>query len=280
MTAMHQAGAQANWLPDGRLHLHHGPIDIILQGWGDPRALQAGYAAAVARFETILTELVAELPALRAEAAPLSGPVAQAMAAAVAPFRPAFITPMAAVAGAVADTVLQAFLRPGITRAYANNGGDIALHLDPGESLTCAVAGSPARLTLRAEDPVRGIATSGWRGRSWSFGIADAVTVLARTAAMADAAATMVANAVDLPGHPAISRRPAEELQADSDLGRRKVTVDVGPLTGAEVARALARGEAAAMAFRARGLIDSAALFLHPDLRVLGPLRLKEDAFA
>ena len=280
MTAMHQAGAQANWLPDGRLHLHHGPIDIILQGWGDPRALQAGYAAAVARFETILTELVAELPALRAEAAPLSGPVAQAMAAAVAPFRPAFITPMAAVAGAVADTVLQAFLRPGITRAYANNGGDIALHLDPGESLTCAVAGSPARLTLRAEDPVRGIATSGWRGRSWSFGIADAVTVLARTAAMADAAATMVANAVDLPGHPAIRRRPAEELQADSDLGRRKVTVDVGPLTGAEVARALARGEAAAMAFRARGLIDSAALFLHPDLRVLGPLRLKEDAFA
>lgn len=280
MTAMHQAGVQANWLPDGRLHLHHGPIDLILQGWGDPRALQAGYAAAVARFETILTELVAELPALRAETAPLSGPVAQAMAAAVAPFRPAFITPMAAVAGAVADTVLQAFLRPGITRAYANNGGDIALHLDPGESLTCAVAGSPARLTLRAEDPVRGIATSGWRGRSWSFGIADAVTVLARTAAMADAAATMVANAVDLPGHPAIRRRPAEELQADSDLGRRPVTVDVGPLTGAEIALALSRGEAAAAAFRARGLIDSAALFLHPDLRVLGPLRLKEDAFA
>ena len=54
---------------------------------------------------------------------------------------------------------------------------------------------------------MRGIATSGWRGRSFSLGIADAVTVLAATAAEADAAATVIANAVDLPGHPAIDTR-------------------------------------------------------------------------
>ena len=96
-----------------------------------------------------------------------------------------------------------------LDKAYVNNGGDIALHLAPGAvDATPAIAGTghglADRVIIRADDPVRGIATSGWRGRSFSLGIADAVTVLARTAAEADAAATMIANAVDLPGHPAI----------------------------------------------------------------------------
>lgn len=272
--------AQATWLPDGRQHLHHGPIDLILQGWGDGAALRAGYAAAATRFDTILAELVAELPALRAEDTTVSGPTARIMAAAVAPFRPAFITPMAAVAGAVAQTVLAAFVRSGITRAYANNGGDIALYLAAGQSLTCAVGGSETRITIDAADPVRGIATSGWRGRSWSFGIADCVTVLAETAAQADAAATMIANAVDLPAHPAITRRPATDLQADSDLGHRPVTAHVGPLTRTDIETAVARGVAAAQSFRARNLIDACAITLGPVTRTLGPLRLKEPEHA
>ena len=90
-------------------------------------------------------------------------------------------------------------------------------------------------MTVHADDPVRGIATSGRHGRSFSLGIADAVTVLAKTAAQADAAATVIANAVDLPGHPAILRRPACELQPDSDLGDRLVTRDVGALSEQEI---------------------------------------------
>ena len=171
----------------------------------------------------------------------------------------------------------------GVTRAYVNNGGDIALHLESGESLTCALAtrpGMPDRTTIRAADPVRGIATSGWHGRSLSLGIADAVTVLARTAAMADAAATMIANAVDLPGHPAISRRPAQEIQADSDLGDRPVTVGLDGLSPAEIDAALAGGLAAARAFRANALIEAAALFLHPEIRTLGYPFLKEPGHA
>lgn len=273
-------GAQATWLPGGRLHLHHGPIDLILQGWGDARALQAGYAAAVTRFDTILAELVSELPALRSPGTPVIGPTARLMAAAVAPFRPTFITPMAAVAGAVADTILRAFVRPGITRAYANNGGDIALHLDPGEQLTCAIAGAGGSVTIRAEDRVRGIATSGWRGRSWSMGIADSVTILGKTAAQADAAATIVANAVDLPRHPAITRRPAHDLQADSDLGPRLVTTAVAPLSPQEAQTAVDRGAAAGQAALSRGLIDGALIFLHPAVRTLGSLRLKEPELA
>lgn len=276
-------GAQVHRLADGRLHLHHGPIDVIAQAWGDPQAVAAGEARMAARFRTVLAELCAELPALRSERAEVRGPVAQAMAAAVAPYRPRFITPMAAVAGAVADALLAELAVPGVTRAFVNDGGDIALHLTPGQCLTCAIAarpGFPDRITIRHDDPVRGIATSGRGGRSWSLGIAGAVTVLARTAAMADAAATMIGNAVDLPGHPAVTRRPARALQADSDLGDLPVTVAVGPLSARETARALDAGLATADAFRSAGLMDAAALFLHPEVRVLGPLLLMEPADA
>lgn len=258
------SGAVAALLPDGRLHLQHGPIDIVAQGFGPDDALRAAHARAAARFATVLDELVAELPMLRSEMGLVSGKIARRMVLAVLPYRPAFLTPMAAVAGAVAEEVLQALAGPGITRAYVNNGGDIALHLGPGESLTCALAvtGGLEQVTVAGSDPVRGIATSGWRGRSFSLGIADAVTVLARTAAMADAAATMIANAVDLPGHRGIRRRPAQEMQADSDLGARAVTVDVPALSPADRAAALRAGLAAAEGFRARGLIEGAALFL------------------
>ncbi len=84
--------------------------------------------------------------------------------------------------------------------------------------------------------PARGVATSGRHGRSFSLGIADAVTVLARTASQADAAATVIANAVDLPGHPAVIRVPANDLQPDSDLGARLVTRAVGNLSAADIA--------------------------------------------
>jgi uncharacterized protein len=268
-------GAQVAWLPGERLHLHQGPIDLILRAEG-PGA-DAAHARAVARFDGLLAGLVAELPALRnAEPQPLRGAVARAMARAVAPHRPAFITPMAAVAGAVADAVLAAMLQGGgITRAYVNNGGDIAVHLAPGQMFSVAIAsrpGFPDRITLRGGDGVGGIATSGWRGRSQSLGVADAVTVLAATAAQADAAATMIANSVDLPGHPVITRRAARLIKADSDLGDLAVTTDVGPLSPDLVAAALDRGATHADTLVARGMVAGAALFLHPDLRLIGAL--------
>ena len=124
-----------------------------------------------------------------------------------------------------------------LSRAYVNNGGDIALHLAPGEHFVAGMVERPDRpslfgtVTLDSAQPVRGIATSGWRGRSFSLGIADAVTVLADRAAMADAAATVIANAVDLPGHPNIVRVPADTLAPDSDLCDRLVTQEVGELS-------------------------------------------------
>ena len=272
----------ARLLPDGRrLHLQDGPIDLVIGADGAHEAVAAAYRAAAGRFAGLLDELCTELPLLRAPAAPDRAPagiVARRMWAAVLPHAPrAFITPMAAVAGAVAEEILAAMTAAApLDRAHVNNGGDIALHLAPGMSLAAGLVDRPDRPTLvgsatiRATDPVRGIATSGWRGRSFSLGIADAVTILARTAAEADAAATVVANAVDLPGHGAIARRRARDLQPDSDLGDRLVTVAVGHLDAAEIERALVAGLQAADRLIADGLIAGAALQLAGRVRVAG----------
>ncbi len=276
-------GAQARLLQDGRrLHLQHGPIDVILEGWGEPPEVAAAYRQAAAAFEGLLDELVAELPLLRRpiqEPMPAAqGPVARRMIEAVWPHRAVFVTPMAAVAGAVADHLLHRMLQGRrLTRAYVNDGGDIALHLAPGTALTLGAVADIEQprldgfLRITAADPVRGVATSGRGGRSFSLGIADAVTVLARNAAEADAAATLIANAVDL-DHPAIERRPAVELDPDSDLGERLVTVSVGALPPDAVEAALASGTAEAERMRACGLIVAAGLWLQGSFRSAGPL--------
>ena len=123
--------------------------------------------------------------------------------------------------------------------------------------------------TLRLDAPC-GIATSGWRGRSQSLGIADAVTVLADCAAVADAAATLIANAVN-GEHPAIRRLPARSVKQDSDLGELPVTVDVGPLPAATVHSALASGAALAAQLRTRGLIRAAYLALQQQAVSVAP---------
>jgi uncharacterized protein len=163
-----------------------------------------------------------------------------------------------------------------LARAYVNNGGDIALHLAPGEMFSIGMIDRldqlslVGRATVGAADRVRGVATSGWRGRSFSLGAADAVTVLATSAALADAAATLIANAVDIPGHPAIRRTPACDLDPQSDLGERRVTVAVGPLTPGETEHALASGAAEAELWRDLGLIEAAALRLGERTRLVG----------
>jgi len=219
------------------------------------------------------------LPAFFLAPRAFDGPTARRMEAAVMPLAEGFITPMAAVAGSVADEMLAALLAGRkLDRAYVNNGGDSALHIGKGQSMNLAIAGTgngmADRITIRSEDGVHGVATSGWRGRSFSLGIADAVTVLARTGAEADAAATLIANAVDLPGNPAIKRVPAHELSPDSDLGPRLVTQAVGTLALGEVARALDNGLAVAEDFRRRGLIAASALFLGGEARISGSMAL------
>lgn len=275
------AGATTRLLADGRrLHCSHGPIDLIVEAFGAPGEIAASYEQAAARFPDILPALAGEIDLLRSPlgaARPRpAGPVARRMVAACWPHRTQFVTPMAAVAGAVADEMLAALVAGrDLAKAYVNNGGDIAFHLAPGEILTAGLIGDyhlpaiDATCALAADQPARGIATSGWKGRSFSLGIADAVTVLARDAAGADVMATLIANAVDA-DHPAIERAPARTLDPDSDLGGRLVTTGVGALDGATVAAALAGGLGAADAALRGGHIQAAVLVLQGEFRVAG----------
>ena len=270
-------------LPDGkRLHLQDGPIDLIVEAKGDGQEVCAAYEAAARRFTGLLDELCKELVELRQAADPkrstLKGVVARRMHAAVTPFAAdCFITPMAAVAGSVAEEILGAMVgAAALDRAYVNNGGDIALHLVQGEQFTVGLIDRPdsqglmRTMVIGADDPIRGIATSGRHGRSFSLGIADAVTVLARTASQADAAATIIANAVDLPGHPAVIRMPADELHPDKDLGARLVTRAVGTLSESEIEQALEAGADCARRLLTAGLIEGAALRLKGETVVVG----------
>lgn len=275
-----QATRQA--LSDRRWHFQHGPIDMILQLDGHVAACTQALQNAWTRFENILPELVRELPWLRKPVTELhahvfQSVVAQRMHAAAANMAWAssdgFVTPMAGVAGAVAQEVMQALALPGVDRAFVNNGGDIALHLACGEwrigvvsDLQQALASDPlsdllvdGTFAISHDMPVRGVATSAWRGRSFSLGIADSVTVLADTAAHADVAATMIANAVNVQ-HPSIQRRPANSLRDDTDLGERMVTVDVPPLPSTLIQSALQLGLDCARGLQARGQLHAALL--------------------
>ncbi|MEK9801434.1 MAG: UPF0280 family protein [Alphaproteobacteria bacterium] len=257
-----QSGAMANWLDHRRLHLQHGPIDLLITAEGAPEALAKAYSAAADAFADVLQMLVAELGDLRRPAQrPMhrfEGPVSRAMAAAIDPYVASFhgehyVTPMIAVAGSVADHVLSA-MGGGLERAFVNNGGDIAddrnvVFSDVMLSQQAERGGKmplEGRIRLAHGDGVGGIATSGRRGRSLSFGIADSVTVLASNAAAADVAATMIANAVTTESE-AIKRAPANSIDDDSDLGERLVTVAVGALGQDEIVEALNHGRALAL---------------------------------
>jgi uncharacterized protein len=282
-----QAPSSAGARAAQRWRFAWGPIDLLIGADGVAAACLAAHDAAWARFVQVLPELVAELPRLRQPVEPgepvitpsgvlqelhdLQGPIARRMWRACARVREAatadFITPMAAVAGAVAEDLIKPFVAAGCARAWVNNGGDIALHLARGEQLQVGLvadigrrrAALDGRFSIHHADATRGIATSGWRGRSLSLGIADAVTVLAKSAALADAAATLVANAVDV-SHPLVQRAPASSRQDDSDLGERLVTVDVPSLPPPLVQQALQAGLARAQQLQVAGVIEAAVL--------------------
>jgi ApbE superfamily uncharacterized protein (UPF0280 family) len=262
-------GVQAALLSGDRLHLQHGPIDLII-GADGKRAL--AFEAAKTRLGTVLAELMDEIDLLRiARGLKPKGNIALRMWCA-AQAHDGFVTPMAGVAGAIAETVLDAMKQAtDIKRAYVNNGGDIAVHLEGDAEFCVGIAGvkggALGKITLNAASSIRGIATSGQGGRSLSLGIADSVTVLGQTACTADVAATLIAGAVDLPSHPMITRQAANEVVDGSDLGARPVVTHVGKLRAAEVMCALEAGLSRARLMQSNGLIQAASLHLQGQSR-------------
>jgi len=282
---------QINWFPDGkRLNLRHGPIDLILEAETfNAEDLDLVYANAAAAFKSVLNTLAGELDYLRS---PLNqndnypeGEIARAMVSASRPFcADHFLTPMICVAGSVADHILSVMCTSAdLKKAYVNNGGDIAMYLSEGTYYDVGVCANPhngeivSKAHITSRDRVCGVATSGWRGRSHSFGIADSVTVLAANAAIADTAATLICNAVDLPGSPMVQRQPADTLSPDSDLGDRMVTTNVFALSETEQESALQPGKALAEQMLDSGLIVSAYLSLQETTQIIGAPHIRQS---
>ncbi len=266
------------------LFLRHGPIDLFMGvDTHDEPDRQKAFRIAAASFEPILSDLCGELDVLRLPVTTRQwvpdSPVAARMLDAVSVFSEKhFVTPMIAVAGSVADHLTQCVAgKVSARRIFVNNGGDISVRLSENQSFTVGICSDLAtgricsRATIRAEDDVGGVATSGWAGRSHSLGIADAVTVFAANAALADAAATLIANAVNLPSSRKIERAPARELNPDSDLGDMLVTTGVARLDAFEKQDALTEGCRLAEKMRRSGIIHLAHLVLQGMHRVVTP---------
>ena len=271
---------------DHRLHLQEGPIDLILDVDAFKNIREHLFFSAKKRLSSVLRELVLELDLLKIPwgiKSPVpEGGIAQRMFYAVSDLD-VFVTPMAGVAGAVADEILDVMRKAAeksdyyldnVQRMYVNNGGDLSFWLKNGSSFSVGIIDNIERpelntkVSLHHESPVRGIATSGWRGRSQSLGIADAVTVLAKTAVEADVAATLIANDVNIED-PGIEKRPASELKDDSDLGSMPVTVDVPSLPDFLVSEALKKGAKTARKFISKGIIETAYLSLQKQILVV-----------
>ena len=170
------------------------------------------------------------------------------------------LTPMASVAGTIADAVADYLFGRGMTKVVVDNGGDVAIRLRG--SATARVGIRPSIraeeishvLSLDASESSWGVATSGLGGRSFTRGIASAVTVIAGSASLADAAATAIANATFVEDKSVI-QRPAEEMDPDTDIRGIPVTVKVGSRSQETATQALRQGLKKAEGLVAKGAI-------------------------
>ena len=258
-----------------RLFLQHGPIDLFMTVEAESKHEEQGaYRLVASNFVGVLPELCDELSILRSplsrQSAEPVGAIAKRMFVAASSHAESFfVTPMIAVAGSIADHIVELVAENfDVNRVFVNNGGDIALHMAQDETFSvgiCSDVGTGeigSYVTINGFDGIGGIATSGWKGRSHSLGIADSVTALAHSSAAADAAATLIANVIDIPGSDKVTRVSAEELSPDSDLAGRLVTTNVSLLSKNEKREALEKGARLANQMKEAGLIHSAFLSL------------------
>ena len=257
-------------LGPGKVALDFGPTQMTIQISGD--GADTGAAAEAAR---VAVRLVTELAGVKTIAAKPQNEIGtldglplvlQRMIESVRSSGDADLTPMAAVAGTVADMTADWLFARGFSKIIVNNGGDIAIRL-LGEQ-RAAVGIAPALgmnpthvLRIGAADGIGGVTTSGSGGRSFTKGIATAATVMAKTASIADACATSIGNATFVP-HPSIHLVKAEEIDPLTDLVGHWIVRDVGELPPETVQAALESGWRRAKGFLDQAIIKGSVIFI------------------
>jgi hypothetical protein len=180
-------------------------------------------------------------------------------------------TPMAAVAGCIADKVADFLVEQGGQKVLVDNGGDVAIRLRNGQSTVVGIRTAldshqiAYKVPLSEQDKIGGIATSGLGGHSFTKGIATAATAFAENAGYADAAATFIGNATNI-GDSAIERRLAEQLNPLTDITGHLVTCRVGSLNKEKKIQALQKGLNAARLLTSRGIIQDAFIAIHEEV--------------
>lgn len=234
-------------LEDGRVFVDYGPSSMVITARRGDEWLSGLAASAFPLIRDALAEIARSLPLLRrypkdADFSPLTG-LPRIMAEAVLAVGEPTLTPMAAVAGTVADRVADWLLERGADVVAVNNGGDIALRLGPGRQLRMGILpdldGAISQVvTIRGEDGIGGVCTSGLGGRSLTRGIASSVTVFSRRCAQADACATHIANSSYV-ASPRVFTCPAGELEPESDIADLTVVRAVDRLEDGELRQGL-----------------------------------------
>lgn len=257
-------------LPGGRAVLaEHGPLRLVIQAFsGEKPEIKFATEAAYYSFDC-LARVAGEMPLLR-QRHPLllvtaQDEIANTMIESVRRIGDEDLTPMAAVAGTIADFVADYLFRDTVTRVIVDNGGDIAIRLQPGEVVR--VGFRPVISSQEISHLIRidarnlswGVNTSGLGGRSLTRGIASGVTAFAETSSLADAAATAIANSC-FSDDDNILQVPANTLDPNTDLGHTLVTLSAVGISAKTEGKSLENGLKKAEQLMKKGAIRGAVI--------------------
>jgi hypothetical protein len=252
-----------------------GPAALVVRGEKDGSPFEFDRERVEGLVTNILSDIGDCLPILKQKAYKIKKTaslpdVARLMVEAVKVVDGASLTPMAAVAGSVADRLRDYLKTEALDFLSINNGGDISVFNPSGRPVSIGLGdiqrNRPTPYSLRIEGLTEfGIATSGFGGRSFTLGVADVVSVIASSGALADAAATFICNCTAIPSEQVVRQR-AGEIDAGSDIADELVTVQVGPLDAGLVREALEKGRTAAQALKRANAIVDAVLLLRDEM--------------
>lgn len=251
------------------MFLEIGPASLVISGEKNGGPYDFNRLQLEKKTQSILEEIKECLPVLKQKAYKIRNTaymphVPRKMVEAVKAVDEASLTPMAAVAGAVSDAIRDHLRGEGLNLVSVNNGGDVSVFNEKGRALKIEIAHihrdgcSPPMLIVEQLTDF-GVATSGFGGRSFTLGLADSVTVIAATGALADAAATFIGNCTNTETEQ-VKRRKAYEIDPLTDIPDYEVTIQIKPLNNSDIIKALENGLDNAANLRARNTIYDAII--------------------
>ena len=260
-------------IKDGKLFIENGPTNIIAEAFSiEKKAIYNLICEYSSKFLKDISQEIETLKKPTSEKNKFKSEIANTMFNSTKLFLPNFITPMASVAGSISELLLLKVLEKfNVDKIYINNGGDISLYISKNEKFNFSIGGETSFIVEYANiKGLGGIATSGWKGRSFSMGIADSVTVIANKASVADSAATLICNKIDLKNSNKVKKINANNLYEDTDLKNKLITVSVENLTEYEIKEAIIKGKIISEHFISKKIIKSVIINLQNNILILG----------